>query len=102
MAGYRVEITHPALIHLKFIRAADRRPIERAIDTQLVHEPLVEHKNRKPMRRDFHPSFYCTPPVWELRVRDYRVYYDVDLAARLVYIRAVRKKPPHKLTEEII
>lgn len=41
-------------------------------------------------------------PVWELRVGEYRVFYDVDEATAIVYIRAIRHKPPHKTTEEIL
>jgi hypothetical protein len=42
-----------------------------AVDTQLVHQPNVETRNRKPMRPN---------PVapWELRVGNLRVYYDID------------------------
>jgi mRNA-degrading endonuclease RelE of RelBE toxin-antitoxin system len=41
-------------------------------------------------------------PVWELRIGEYRVFYDVDEQASLVMVRAIRQKPPHKTTEEII
>jgi hypothetical protein len=41
-----------------------------AIDAQLVHEPLVETTNRKPLRPN---------PIapWEMRVGDLRVFYEV-------------------------
>lgn len=39
---------------------------------------------------------------WELRVGEYRVFYDVQEQARLVTVRAIRLKPPHKTTEEIL
>ena len=42
------------------------------------------------------------PPVWELRIGEYRVFYDIDEAARLVSVLAVREKPPHAPTEEVI
>src|SRR5438067_13926790 len=41
-------------------------------------------------------------PVWELRASGFRVFYDVNDARRRVVIRAVRKKPPHRTTEEIL
>lgn len=41
-------------------------------------------------------------PIWELRVGEYRVFYDVQEQARLVTVRAIRLKPPHKTTEEIL
>jgi len=41
-------------------------------------------------------------PIWELRVGEFRVFYDVDEEAQTVFVRAVRHKPPHKTTEEIL
>jgi mRNA-degrading endonuclease RelE of RelBE toxin-antitoxin system len=38
------------------------------------------------------------PPVWELRVRAFRVFYDVDEDAKLVHVRAVRRKNPRDTT----
>jgi hypothetical protein len=56
-----------------------------AVDQQLAYQPLVETRNRKPMRPN---------PVapWELRIGNLRVYYDVDAAELpepIVRIRAV-------------
>lgn len=41
------------------------------IEKHLTHEPLVETRNRKPMRPN---------PIapWELRLGNFRVYYDVE------------------------
>jgi hypothetical protein len=35
-------------------------------------------------------------------VGSYRVFYDVDETVRIVYVRAVREKPPHADTEDIL
>jgi mRNA-degrading endonuclease RelE of RelBE toxin-antitoxin system len=40
-------------------------------------------------------------PVWELRVGDYRVFYDINEAIMRVFIRAVRFKGPEQTTAEI-
>ncbi len=48
------------------------------------------------------PSFEAVPPIWELRVGEYRIFYDVDEDEKKVYVRAIRRKPPHKTTEEIL
>ncbi|MGH9881542.1 MAG: type II toxin-antitoxin system RelE family toxin [Pyrinomonadaceae bacterium] len=40
--------------------------------------------------------------MWELRVGEYRVFYDVADEEQVVYIRAIRKKPAGKRTEEIL
>ena len=48
------------------------------------------------------PPWDAVPPVWELRVGDFRVFYDLDKNDRYVFVRAVREKPPHRTTEEIL
>lgn len=48
------------------------------------------------------PPWEHVEPVWELRIGEYRVFYDVDQAGATVAIRAIRHKPPHKTTEEIL
>jgi len=47
------------------------------------------------------PSFEYEPPVWQLRVGVFRVFYDVDDLAGEVHVRAVRRKKPHQRTEDI-
>jgi hypothetical protein len=42
-----------------------------AVDRQLAYEPTVETRNRRLMR----PNLLA---IWELRVRDLGVYYDVE------------------------
>ena len=48
------------------------------------------------------PPWDAEPPIWELRVGDYRVFYDVSEREAVVYVRAIRKKPPERTTEEIL
>jgi mRNA-degrading endonuclease RelE of RelBE toxin-antitoxin system len=48
------------------------------------------------------PPWEYVEPVWELRVGAYRVFYDVEEETDVVMIRAIRYKPPHKTTEEIL
>jgi mRNA-degrading endonuclease RelE of RelBE toxin-antitoxin system len=86
---------------LAALRPFDRRRLFDQIDEQLAHEPTRETRNRK-MLRGLTPPWEHVPPVWELRVDEYRVFYDVDGLAGEVVIRAVRCKPPHKSTEEIL
>jgi hypothetical protein len=59
----------------------------------------VATRNRK-MLPDLVPPFFRVPPVWEIRVGDFRVYYDVD--DEVVNIRAIRTKPPHQTTEQVL
>jgi mRNA-degrading endonuclease RelE of RelBE toxin-antitoxin system len=83
------------------LRATDRRRILDNIDEQLQHEPAVQTRNKK-MVPGLVPPWIHIPPVWELRVGEFRVFYDVDKVHAVVYVRAIRRKPPHKTTEEIL
>jgi mRNA-degrading endonuclease RelE of RelBE toxin-antitoxin system len=98
---FSVEIMPSALDELKAVHVYYRRQIGQAIREQLVHQPTVETRNRK-LLVDPQPSFECEPPLWELRVGAYRVFYDVDDSAQIVFVRAVREKPPHAETEDIL
>ena len=48
------------------------------------------------------PPWEHGDPVWELRIGEYRIFYDVDEAKSTVVVRVIRHKPPHKVTEEIL
>lgn len=86
---------------LRTVKPHDRGRILDAMEEQLSHEPNVVTKNRKILVKLI-PPFEAVLPVWELRVGDYRVFYDVAEEEEAVYVRAVRHKPPHKTTEEIL
>ena len=86
---------------LKGLRAYDRRIILDAIETQLIHAPTVETKKRKLLRNLVLP-FDAIPPIWQFRVGAFRIFYDVDEGGHRVYVRAVRGKPAHMNTEEIL
>jgi mRNA-degrading endonuclease RelE of RelBE toxin-antitoxin system len=71
------------------------------IEVQLIHEPAKQTKNKK-ILIGLAPPWEHVAPVWELRVGDFRVFYDADEAAKAVAVRAIRRKPPHMTTEEIL
>ena len=98
---FSVQIVPTALAELKSIPIFDRRRIVQAIDEQLANTPTTPTRNRK-LLIDPRPSFACEPPIWELRVGEYRVFYDVGEETEIVFVRAVRKKPPHLTTEQIL
>lgn len=99
--SYAIEFTDLASDELLAIKKFYRERIVDAVDKQLTYEPTVETKNRK-ILSGFQPDFEHEPPVWELRVAQYRVLYDVDEEGKTVMVRAVRQKPPHKTTEQIV
>jgi mRNA-degrading endonuclease RelE of RelBE toxin-antitoxin system len=86
---------------LASIRAFQRRQLLDQIHRQLAHEPTRQTRNKK-ILRGLAPPWEHEEPVWELRISEYRVFYDVDETARQVLVRAVRRKPPHQTTEEIL
>ena len=99
--SFAIQIVPSALEELKVIRAFERRRIVQAIDAQLADQPMVETKNRKQLGV-VPTSFESEPPIWELRVGSYRIFYDVDQDESTVYVRAIREKTPRETTEEIL
>jgi len=81
--------------------AFDRRGIIGSIEEQLAHEPETATRNRK-LLENLTPPWQTVEPIWELRVGEYRVFYDVSLTESIVYVRAVRKKPRGTKTEDIL
>ena len=86
---------------LRKIRMYYRNQILDAVEEQLAHEPDTSTKNRK-LLENLTPPWEGITPVWELRVGDYRVFYDVSLAESVVYVRAVRRKMRGVKTEDIL
>ena len=101
MAKFEIEITDLAVEELKGIRAFDRRRIVEEIDRQLDVQPTHVTKNRKRLDSAV-PDFEHVAPVWELRVGEFRVFYDVDESAQIVFVRAVRRKRQDQTTEDVI
>jgi mRNA-degrading endonuclease RelE of RelBE toxin-antitoxin system len=90
-----------ALAELDTLRAFDRTRIIDEVEKNLRKEPLVESR-RKKILHGLTPPWHQVRPVWQLRVGDFRVFYDVDEANGTVIVRSVRRKGPHRTTEEIL
>jgi len=86
---------------LQAIRAYDRRIILDRIDEQLKHEPTTETRMKK-IIVGLNPPWQHIEPIWQLRVGEFRVFYDVDDEQQLVNVRAIRHKPPHTATEDLL
>jgi len=98
---YTVEYTEGVLEDLRGLRARDRRRILDTVEEQLAHRPTQETRNKK-IVVGLKPPWEHEEPVWELRIGKYRVFYDVNAEEERVIVRAVREKPPHRTTEEIL
>ena len=86
---------------LKRLTAYYRRGVLDATETQLRDSPTAPARNRK-LLVNLIPPWPAEPPIWELRVGSYRVFYDVSAAEEVVSVRAIRKKPAGKTAEEIL
>lgn len=98
---YRLRIDPSARKELDQAPVFYRRIIEDTIESRLGQDPEGASKNRKPLQ-PLVAGFEHEDPLWELRVGEWRVFYDIDAEARTVVVRAVRKKPRQKRTEEIV
>lgn len=99
--AFSIETSKTAKAELKAIKLYDRKRIIEEVDTQLQDEPNKETRNRKPLP-NVKPGFEHVPLLWELRVGEYRVFYDVEEETKVVYVRAVRKKSPDQTTEKVV
>ncbi|HVH31884.1 MAG TPA: type II toxin-antitoxin system RelE/ParE family toxin [bacterium] len=84
---FEIEFSEGALEDLARVRPFEPRRILGAMEAQLGDLPTSESKNRKQLR-GLVPPFDAVPPIWELRVGNYRVFYDVDDEEQRVYVRA--------------
>jgi len=81
--------------HIAVIESKYHSLIRRTIEEQLSHEPNVETRNRKPLRR---PSVFGT--AWELRFGSdnrFRIFYRTHLETHEVNILAVGFKKGGRL-----
>jgi mRNA-degrading endonuclease RelE of RelBE toxin-antitoxin system len=87
---FQIVFTPEAIEDLGTTRKFDRQQVIAAIETQLPDQPTEETRNRKRLR----PNQLAE---WELRVGDFRVFYDVDREAAVVKIEAVGHKRGSRL-----
>lgn len=95
--SYQIRFAEGVREHMEFLTAAESSRLFDAMRKQLTHQPLVETRNRKPLRPN---------PIapWELRVVSLRAFYEVrspehgvEPRADVVYVLAVGKKEQNVL-----
>ena len=69
--AYVIEYSPEAEDHMRWLTTRQQTIVLDAVDRQLLNQPNVETRNRKPMRPN---------PVapWELRIGNLRVYYEMN------------------------
>ncbi|WP_448545161.1 type II toxin-antitoxin system RelE family toxin [Roseiflexus sp.] len=80
---YSIEYTEHASEDIAYFKKYERVIIVEGIEQQLMHEPLREARNRKPMKEN------TLQAEWELRIGSYRVFYNVETSSTTVVILAV-------------
>jgi mRNA-degrading endonuclease RelE of RelBE toxin-antitoxin system len=96
-----VRLSELAFEDLRKLKRFAQRKVADQMTAQLEQDPVLETRRRKPLDPGDIPGWEHVPPVWELRVGDYRVFYDVDVSSRTVHVRAIRLKG-RKTTKEVL
>ena len=97
---FKIRVSLTAATEIGRLKPFARGRVMAAIRRSLSAEPAAPSRNRK-LLEGVAVGFEHVPPVWELRVGDYRVFYDVDVDVCTVWIRAVRFKGRGS-TEEVL
>jgi mRNA-degrading endonuclease RelE of RelBE toxin-antitoxin system len=100
-AKFTIRFSESVVEDLAELRAFDRTYILDEIDNHLAYEPAKQTRNKK-ILVGLVPPWEHAGPVWELRVGEFRVFYEVADDVSQVSVRAIRHKPPHKTIEEIL
>ena len=87
---FRLVFAKAVSSHLDYLTIQQRVTVIEAIESNLIHEPLLETRNRKPLR----PNPLAP---WELRVGNLRVFYEPNAAMTRVEIVAIGVKVREKL-----
>lgn len=100
--AFAIEVAQSAEEEMTVLPVFEHRRIVDAIEQQLASEPERPTRNRKCLGDGMTADFEYVPPLWQLRVGDHRVFYQVNAPAASVVVLAVRKKPPEKTTAEVL
>ena len=84
------------LVHdLDALRSAERRLVLDGIQRKIRHEPTRPTKHVKWLQKLL-PPFEHVPPIWQLRIGEHRVFYDVNEVEKMVLrARGSTQAAPH-------
>ena len=96
MGAYEIVLKRSAVADLDGLRKYDAAQVADAMEKHLEYEPAKESKRRIRRLRGI------SNPDYRLRVGDYRVFYNVDEAARRVEVlRVMHKDQTQSYYEEL-
>ncbi|MCX7014275.1 MAG: hypothetical protein NTW86_17275 [Candidatus Sumerlaeota bacterium] len=98
---YEIRYAEGVAEDLRELRAYERKLVLNAIETQLRYEPTVQTRHRK-ILVGLIPPWEHVEPVWQLQADEFWVFYDVNEDSTRVIVRAIRRKPLHRTTEDIL
>ncbi|MBI4603994.1 MAG: hypothetical protein HY721_18720 [Planctomycetes bacterium] len=87
---YEISVSDEAMYHLRELSAGERSMILRRVQTVLRDAPCQVSRNLKALR----PNPLAR---YELRVGDFRVFFDPDVDVRVVRVLAVGRKEGSRL-----
>jgi mRNA-degrading endonuclease RelE of RelBE toxin-antitoxin system len=99
---FRIEFSNESQREFERLRIFKRRRVYDSIHSQLQNRPEVESRNLKCLGDRMTANFVYVPPLWELRVDDVRIFHEVDSEQAMVYVHAVRIKPPNRTTAQVL
>jgi len=82
---YQIDFSQDAERQLRALSKRDQALLISSIRQQLTHQPAASSRNRKLLRPNIRAA-------WELRVRDFRVLYNIDEDIVTVIVVAVAIK----------
>ncbi|MBI3408874.1 MAG: type II toxin-antitoxin system RelE/ParE family toxin [Planctomycetes bacterium] len=85
-----ISFTESSLEDLGFFSKKEQSSILKKVEEQLIDEPAKQTRNRKPLR----PNSLAS---WELRIKDFRVFFDIEDDAKSVKVKAFGRKEHEKL-----
>ncbi len=88
--AFSLQFTPDAIDDIRQFRKHQQRQILDGIEARLTHQPAEETRNSKKLR----PNALAE---WELRLGEFRVFYDVDDQQRTVRIEVVGRKAGNRL-----
>ena len=89
--AYIIEFAESTREQMKYLSARQRALALDSIEKQLLHEPLKETRNKKPLRPN---------PIapWELRISNLRIFYEIAAdEPNVVRILAIGQKIGNRL-----
>lgn len=89
---FEIRLGPDAQMELSRLKAFDRKRLVDAMRRELTTSALIDKKPRKRLAPAPESQISTSQPVWQLRVGEFRVFYDVDEDASVVMVQRIARK----------